>query len=90
MHTTEDCRALKHLVQDLIDSKVIVFTPQGLNVVRTPKTSQTNTSDVPNPYPNQQQDPYQQGHQKRKNPKRRIDLIPMSYSQLLDHLLQAS
>lgn len=53
-HTTEDCRALKHLMQDLIDSKVIMFTPQGLNVVRTPKTSQTNTYEVSYPYLNQQ------------------------------------
>lgn len=60
-HTIEDCRALKHLMQDLIDSKVIVFTSQDLNVVRTPKTSQTSTSAVPNPYPNQQQNYYQQG-----------------------------
>ncbi|XP_050889760.1 uncharacterized protein LOC127095058 [Lathyrus oleraceus] len=30
-HTIENCRALKHKVQDLIDSKAITFTPNGPN-----------------------------------------------------------
>lgn len=51
-HSTEDCQSLKYKVQDLIDSRVIMFTPQGLNVVRTPKTSQASASAVPNPHPN--------------------------------------
>ena len=29
-HTIENCRALKNNVQDLLDAKVITFTPKGL------------------------------------------------------------
>lgn len=89
-HTTEDCRDLKHLVQDLIDSKVIMFTPQGLNIVRTPKTSQTSTSAVPSLYPNQQQNYYQQGRQGPRRPPRKFDPISMSYGHLLAYLLRDS
>src|SRR4051812_42271564 len=31
-HSTEDCNILKHKVQDLIDSKAISFTPNGLHI----------------------------------------------------------
>lgn len=31
-HTIENCKALKHKVHDLIDSKAILFTPNGPNV----------------------------------------------------------
>src|SRR3954469_13731134 len=31
-HDVENCRAMKHQVQDLIDSKVILFTPEGMIV----------------------------------------------------------
>lgn len=31
-HTTEKCLALKLKVQDLLDRKIISFTPEGLNV----------------------------------------------------------
>lgn len=89
-HTTEDCRGLKHLVQDLIDSKVIVFTPQGMNVVRTHNTSQTSTSAVSNPYLNQHQNYYQQGIQGPRRPPRKFDPIPMPYSHLLAYLLRDS
>ncbi|XP_058782859.1 uncharacterized protein LOC131657480 [Vicia villosa] len=36
-HSIENCKALKHQVQNLLDSKVIEFTPtQGPNVVKNP------------------------------------------------------
>lgn len=35
-HMTEDCRALKHKVKDLIYSKAIVFTPNGLSTSIVP------------------------------------------------------
>lgn len=31
-NSTEECKELKNRVQDLIDSKVISFTPQGPNI----------------------------------------------------------
>lgn len=37
-HSTEECQSLKYKVQYLIDLRVIMFTPQGLDIVRTPKT----------------------------------------------------
>lgn len=43
-HTVEICKALKHKVQDLIDSKVIVVTPQGLKIVHIPMPPQEGTS----------------------------------------------
>src|SRR3954468_4596831 len=33
-HDIENCKAMKHQVQDLIDSKVISFTPNGLHIRR--------------------------------------------------------
>ncbi|XP_050876603.1 uncharacterized protein LOC127080316 [Lathyrus oleraceus] len=35
-HTIENCRALKHKVRDLIDSRVITFTPNGPNTNNNP------------------------------------------------------
>ncbi|XP_050916837.1 uncharacterized protein LOC127132018 [Lathyrus oleraceus] len=43
-HSVENCRALKHKVQDLIDSRAIMFTPQGLNIVNTLMPSQEGPS----------------------------------------------
>lgn len=42
------------------------------------------------PYAPQWHNPYQQGQYKRRKPKTRIYMIPMSYSQLLAHFLQDS
>lgn len=64
-----------------------MFTLQGLNVVRTHKTSQTNTSEVPNPYPGQQHNCYQYGRQGPRRPPRKFDPIPMPYGHLLAYLL---
>lgn len=43
-HSIEDCKSLKYKVQDLIDSRAIMFTPQGLNIVNTPMPPQEGTS----------------------------------------------
>lgn len=41
-------------------------------------------------YAPQRHNHYQQGQQKEKKPERMIDMVPMSYSQLLAHLLRGS
>ncbi|XP_058758595.1 uncharacterized protein LOC131631841 [Vicia villosa] len=127
-HDIENCRALKQQIQDLIDSKVILFTPEGMFVrgngvptaveekvdsyfyVRSTSNQKHNApSWVPgfpphqSPFvsqPNQkrktpEQNGYwnhchQQGPQMPRRPPRRIDPIPMTYSQLLSHLLKDS
>ena len=44
-HGTENCRALKHKVQDLIDSKAIDFAPRnGPNVTKNPMPPHNNHS----------------------------------------------
>lgn len=35
-HSVENCKALKYKVQQLIESKVIIFTPNGPNVNNNP------------------------------------------------------
>src|SRR3954464_10398572 len=120
-HDVENCRAMKHQVQDLIDSKVILFTPEGMFVrgngvptaveekvdsyfyVRSTSNQKHNApSWVPGFPPHQspfisqpdqkrktpEQNGYwnhchQQGPQMPRRPPRRIDPIPMTYSQLL-------
>lgn len=46
-HTVEDCRALKHKVQDLVDSKAITFTPNSLNILKNPIPPQEGTPATP-------------------------------------------
>ncbi|CAL5189028.1 unnamed protein product [Lathyrus oleraceus] len=46
-HSIEDCKSLKYKVQDLIDSRAIMLTPQGLNIVNTPMHPQEGTSAMP-------------------------------------------
>lgn len=46
-NTIENPRALKHKVQDLIDSKVITFTPNGPNILNNPMPPQAGTSTMP-------------------------------------------
>lgn len=45
-HSNEDCNIFKHKVQDLLDSRVIVFTPQGQNILHTPTPPCEDTSTM--------------------------------------------
>ena len=38
-HTVENCKALKHKVQDLIECKAISFTPVSPNVATNPMSA---------------------------------------------------
>lgn len=46
-HSIEDFKSFKHKVQDFIDLRVIVFTPQDLNIVHTPMPPYEATSVIP-------------------------------------------
>lgn len=46
-HSIESCKAFKYKVQELIDSKVITFTPNGLDIVRNLMLSHEGTSAMP-------------------------------------------
>lgn len=46
-YTVENCRALKHKVQDLTDLKAIIFTPDDLNVLFNHMPPQTSTTAIP-------------------------------------------
>lgn len=46
-HTVENCQELKHKVQDLIDSKAIMFTPDDRNVLCNPMPPQAGTYAIP-------------------------------------------
>lgn len=43
-HMIENCRAFKHKVQDLIESKAITFAPNGPNINNNPMSSHVGPS----------------------------------------------
>ncbi|XP_058757473.1 uncharacterized protein LOC131630741 [Vicia villosa] len=45
-HTIEKCRALKYKVQDLLDDKIISFTPTGPNVQNNPMPPHTGATNA--------------------------------------------
>src|SRR3954469_3396258 len=45
-HTIEKCRALKYKVQDLLDDKLISFTPTGPNVQNNPMPPHAGTTNA--------------------------------------------
>lgn len=46
-HAIEDCESFKYMVQDLIDSRFIMFTPQGLYIMYTSMPPQEGTYAIP-------------------------------------------
>lgn len=46
-HTLEDFKGFKYKVQDLIDSKDIMFTPNRMNIMYTHMPPHTGTTPVP-------------------------------------------
>src|ERR1051325_205704 len=84
-HNTENCMALKHKVQDLLDEGKILFTPTGLSVQIniTPITDVTITTAVA---PQKQTYAPKQDDQQRPKVPRKFDPLPISYAELFSHL----
>src|ERR1044072_839106 len=79
-HDTENCMALKHKVQDLLDEGIILFTPTGLNV-------QVNITPVAT-VPQKQTYAPKKDNQRRPKVPRKFDAISMSYTELFSHLMK--
>jgi hypothetical protein len=45
-HTIENCKAFKHKVQDLVDSKALTFTPVRPNVATNPMLVHAESSEA--------------------------------------------
>lgn len=50
-HSIESCKAFKYKVQELIDSKAIAFTPNGLDILSNLMLPHEGTSAMPQPVP---------------------------------------
>jgi hypothetical protein len=50
-HSIESCKAFKYKVQELIDSKAIAFTPNGLDILSNIMLPHEGTPVMPQPVP---------------------------------------
>src|ERR1044072_1570139 len=82
---TENCMALKHKVQDLLDEGIILFTPTGLSVQIniTPSADVTISAAAA---PQKQTYVAKQDNQQRPKVPRKFDPLLMSHIELFSHL----